>query len=164
MRNGAPPWTEQDQARFLELRSQGKGVAEIAQAMGRSALAIKHRAHKAIKAGIVERQQSRMEWTTKEQRIVEARRRAGASAREIAAELGRTVRSVLDRMAALGVPGEHRLYTTREEATIRRMLADGWAVDVVASTIKRDPDALRRKIARMRLSTKGCRKRVSGGA
>lgn len=162
MRNGAPAWTPADDARFIELRRQGAGISEIAAAMGRSPLAIKHRARHHMATGRIEPQKRRAPaWTRREEQILAARRRSGTSLADIAAELGRPKRAILRRCSECAIPGPHRLYTTIEERTIRRMVADGWAVDIIAATIKRSVEATAQKARRMGLSIRGCRRRIS---
>ena len=161
MRNGAPDWTPEDDARLLELRRQGAGIAAIAEAMGRSRLAIKHRSRRHIAAGTTEPQRRRAPaWTTREEQVLVARRRAGKSLEDIAAELGRPKRAILRRCSERAIPGPHRLYTTHEERTIRRMVADGWAADIIADTLKRSVEATAQKARRMGLSIRGCRRRT----
>lgn len=143
------------------MRREGAGIAAIASAMGRTPLAIKHRARHHIAAGRIEPQKrSAPAWTTREEQILAARRRAGASLAEIAAELGRPKRAILRRCSERAIPGPHRLYTTTEERTIRRMVAEGWAVDIIAATLKRPVEATAQKARRMGLSIRGCRRRT----
>lgn len=164
-------WSEADDRDLLEMRTAGLSYAQIAARLNRTPGAVNFRAYQlAAKSGGLPRATSLPPlWTPAENQRLIAMARAGASSREIAAELGRSRASVINRISAENQtrPREERIRTARwggagggaktrawtrteEDRLIALVRALHLSADAIAADLGRTADAVRGRVAMLR--------------
>lgn len=121
------PWTAEDDKRIADMAAAGKTNAEIAEAIGRSTVAVATRMTKIKREGLFAGRRNPQSWTTAQEEDLADYVRAGKTDAQIAAITGRTVQSVQKRRQRLcGIklrePKQKRAYYTPEDDA---MIIDG---------------------------------------
>ena len=118
------PWTAEDDKQIAEMAAAGKTNAEIAEAIGRSTVAVATRMTRIKREGLFAGRRNPQSWTTAQEDDLAAYVRAGKTDAQIAAITGRTVQSVQKRRQRLcGIKlhepkQKHMYYTAEEDALI----------------------------------------------
>lgn len=99
----APRWTEEEDAKLMQLRATGFTRKQIAEALDQP---FKRVARRIAVLGLTTREQPRV-WTPEEDALLASERAAGRTTREIAMRLGRSLRAIQLRVEESKLP-RHR--------------------------------------------------------
>lgn len=170
------PWTAEDDKQIAEMAAAGKTNAEIAEAIGRSTVAVATRMTKIKREGLFAGRRNPQSWTTAQEEDLADYVRAGKTDAQIAAITGRTVQSVQKRRqrlwadiaSDLGRPvgsvtahgsqlrkrglipdrprGNRRRWASADEELAARMYEAGYPVELIAETVRRDVHAVKQRM------------------
>jgi hypothetical protein len=141
-------WTRRDDAALARLYRDGVAVREIAAQLGRSEDAVNGRRRYLEIAA----RRGRMAWSGSEDAVLTAATRAGLPAWVVAERLGRPVGQVRWRRRALGLASQAaRRYAPDDDAAIRATFDDHGDIEDLARRLRRSPDALRLRAAKLGL-------------
>lgn len=147
-------WTADRDAAVAEMCRAGRGVHEIAQAMGATIRTIRRRIDRLRTNGILPR--SIRPWTGAEVRRLSEMVAAGMADDAIAGALGRTRGAVIDMRQRSGVrrPDYAPRWSDDERAVVREMVRRGHTSAEIGAHIGRSRTAVRVEMWKMRQRTR----------
>ena len=126
-------WTEEDSSRLLRLSAEGYDITALAEALGRTEAAVKEQ-RRVLSGGTVQPYtEPRLRWTEAEKKRLVEMVRAGYRLKEIAAELGRTRKAVLNMSSSmLGDTRQLHPWTEEDKQQVLQLALSGHAEGDIA--------------------------------
>lgn len=155
------PWSRSDVAALERLGRDGATHRAIADRLGRSAGAVSAKLHEIGKASSTGENSKRTlrRWTLADVDDAKDRRRRGESPAEIALALGRSERSVKDRLAGSSTSMAPDPWSAVEAMALARLDILGYRSDQIARAIDRPLSSVKSRLATLR-KTRGKERRT----